>query len=211
MPDFKTKADTSVEGIISKVFGCKGSRPFKMLVETEGGEIPIISWPNKATGDLPKIVAQLNVQADYLGGHGVRARVRKIPDKNDGYGIQYEIKDNNDSNTGYSCELIRDGSGYQNPVDVVQVEMEAVPVSKPSPRPQPTDRDTLIVDQVLFKGAVDLLKSDAEMGEDNAVDLVLAIWEGVRARHNPKPEPKQEAPADNDFEESFGEIQLTGG
>jgi len=64
---------------------------------------------------------------------------------------------------------------------------------------------------VLFKGAVDLLKSDAEMGEDNAVDLVLAIWEGVRARHNPKPEPKQEAPADNDFEESFGETQLTGG
>ena len=102
-----------------------------------------------------------------------------------------------------------------NPADVAQVGTVAVPVARPDKKlmPQPTDKDTLIVDQVLFKGAVDLLKSDDQtvgMGADNAVELVIQIWEGVRARHNPKPQPvpEQEAPDDNDDDESFGAILI---
>ena len=50
----------------------------------------------------------------------------------------------------------------------------------------PTDRDTLIVDQVIFKGAIDLLRGDTTVAK--AVENAIAAWEGVRARHLPTEE-----------------------
>ena len=50
----------------------------------------------------------------------------------------------------------------------------------------PTDRDTLIVDQVIFKGAIDLLRGDTTVAK--AVENAIAAWDGVRARHLPTEE-----------------------
>ena len=220
MPDFKTQADTLIEGVINRAWSCEGNKPFKLMVETVNGDLPIIAWPNKfgeRAGELPKAIAKINTQTESIAGLQVKAYVRSLPDK--GYGPQYELKDNDANNKAYSFQLINNGVGTQPPAPVPQVGTVAGPVARLDKKlvPQPTDRDTLIVDQVLFKGAVDLLKSDDQtvgMSADDTVALVIRLWEGVRARHNPKPQPEQEAPADgsNDIDdgESFGVIQLGG-
>lgn len=81
------------------------------------------------------------------------------------------------------------------------------PEKKPIPQPRPavqTDKDTLIVDQVILKGAVDLRASGLDATE--AVSTVIAFWESIRARHNPPPPPDDDD--DDDEGESFGAIQL---
>ena len=54
-----------------------------------------------------------------------------------------------------------------------------------------TDRDTLIVDQVLFKGAIDLqtacIRADGSvtvMNADMSASFAIATWEHIRARHH---------------------------
>ena len=61
----------------------------------------------------------------------------------------------------------------------------------------PNDRDTLIVDQVIFKGAIDLLRGDTTVAK--AVEDAILAWEGVRARHLPKEEDTLE-------EDDFGSL-----
>ena len=46
MPDFKTQADTLIEGVINRAWSCEGNKPFKLMVETVNGDLPIIAWPN---------------------------------------------------------------------------------------------------------------------------------------------------------------------
>jgi hypothetical protein len=58
----------------------------------------------------------------------------------------------------------------------------AAPAQAPKNPTNPNDRDTLIVDQVIFKGAIDLLRGDTTVAK--AVENAIAAWEGVRAsRH----------------------------
>ena len=54
-----------------------------------------------------------------------------------------------------------------------------------------SDRDTLIVDQVIFKEAC-AIHREIKVDIDVSVDLAIAMWERVRERHVPKPEPTPE-------------------
>ena len=69
----------------------------------------------------------------------------------------------------------------------------AAPAQAPKNLGSPTDRDTLIVDQVIFKGAIDLLRGDTTVAK--AVSDAILTWEGIRARHLPQPEENP----DDDF------------
>ena len=103
----------------------------------------------------------------------------------EGATIEYEIK---------LVENKRDESKpYRNLINVKPVSAPPSNGSKPSPAAGGTDRDTLIVDQVLFKGAIDLQTAcirtdlDAEtVFHDPATAAKAAIetWERVRARHH---------------------------
>lgn len=73
----------------------------------------------------------------------------------------------------------------------------AAPAQAPKNPTNPNDRDTLIVDQVIFKGAIDLLRGDTTVAK--AVEDAILAWEGVRARHLPKEEDTLE-------EDDFGSL-----
>jgi hypothetical protein len=74
----------------------------------------------------------------------------------------------------------------------------AAPVQAPRIQSNPADRDTMIVDQVIFKGAIELLlKGDVTVAK--AVEDAILAWESVRARHLPKPEGENP-------EEDFGSL-----
>tara|TARA_R100000808_G_scaffold2504_1_gene9856 strand:- start:116 stop:640 length:525 start_codon:yes stop_codon:yes gene_type:complete len=45
-------------------------------------------------------------------------------------------------------------------------------------------KDTLIVDQVLFKGAMDFMNKNPDTTPDDAAAVAIAIWEAVRERHS---------------------------
>jgi len=69
----------------------------------------------------------------------------------------------------------------------------------------PSDRETLIIDQVLFKGVIDLMvRGDADV--DDAVKKVIYIWNGIRARHNsPDPDDGEAGNAGDDLGTIGGE------
>ena len=68
----------------------------------------------------------------------------------------------------------------------------------------PSDRETLIIDQVLFKGAIDMVRGDADV--DDAVKKVIYIWNGIRARHNsPDPDDGEAGNAGDDLGTIGGE------
>ena len=73
----------------------------------------------------------------------------------------------------------------------------AAPAQAPKYLTNPNDRDILIVDQVIFKGAIDLLRGDTTVAK--AVEDAILAWEGVRARHLPKEEDTLE-------EDDFGSL-----
>lgn len=112
---------------------------------------------------------------------------------------------------GVSIQAIAEPKGEYNGVRQFKPTKVTVLGSKPSPKPttqaaqtqvprvqsNPTDRDTLIVDQVIFKGAIDLLRGDVTVAQ--AVENAILAWESVRARHLPKPE-------EEDPEDDFGSI-----
>jgi hypothetical protein len=107
----------------------------------------------------------------------------------------------------YKLEAIR-VVGEDTPAP--QQEKAEQPAPKPEKNPIPqqppvvqTDKDTLIVDQVILKGAVDLRASGIDATE--AVSTVIAFWEAIRARHNVPPPPDDD---DDEDGESFGAIQL---
>jgi hypothetical protein len=53
-------------------------------------------------------------------------------------------------------------------------------------------KDTLIVDQVLFKGAIEFMNSHPDTTPDDAAAIAIAIWEAIRERHVIYPEPEVE-------------------
>ncbi len=64
---------------------------------------------------------------------------------------------------------------------------KAAPASTTTTSGSANDRDTLIVDQVLFKGAIDLMGVQINDGNcitpEEAARLAIEAWERIRARH----------------------------
>jgi hypothetical protein len=52
-----------------------------------------------------------------------------------------------------------------------------------APAGMPTDRDTIILDEVIFKGAIDLQAQGHS--PEGAAELAIATWGAVRSRHLP--------------------------
>ena len=50
-----------------------------------------------------------------------------------------------------------------------------------APAGMPTDRDTIILDEVIFKGAIDLQAQGHS--PEGAAELAIATWDAVRSRH----------------------------
>jgi hypothetical protein len=224
MPNHELNEMALIAGTIEDVSGTTDSAnpslskagkplPLRLTCKSEENEpIEVIVW--LFDGSFPPQIETINLNT--IKGKPFRANAKYNGLSTYNSLPVYEIR----GSKGYQFQIVNGSSPKQSQ----EAEMEEVtddlyggtmnrPVPKPKKKPvsqsQPvvqTDKDTLIVDQVLFKGAIDLIRGDLTVGmdSDEAVDRVLEVWHGIRARHIPAPAPDD----DDDDGESFGAIQL---
>jgi hypothetical protein len=194
--------------------------PLRLSCKSEENElIEIIVWLNEER--FPPQIEKINL--DTIKGKAFRANAKynglstynslPVYEIRGSKGYQFQIANGSspkqrqeEDNVEY--EEVPDqlyGGTYMNPVP--KTEKKPLPKQQPV-QPQPavqTDKDTLIVDQVLFKGAIDLRAAGVEVVEASAIAITL--WNHIRSRHIRDVDTYDD---DDDEGESFGAIQLGG-
>ena len=153
----------------------EGTRPSKFLLDVEGETMELTIWNDASQATLREELESMD--AEGLVGATCTAVVR-IPFKT------YPPDDPNGVKQ-YKLSKIKVSGAAAKPKPKPEVKAEATAPAPPNAvvlKPlDPNSKDILIVDQVIFKGAMELRSGGAAV--EQAVADAIAVWDGVRARH----------------------------
>ena len=183
-----------------------GPTPHKFILDVAGEEAQLAVF-NKDDGTLPPVLIGLDLKT--IEGKEVQAiaQWKSEWENKDGVKIQQyrpqqiQIMGSNSPAPEEFDEEFEE-EVQQASLGVIQLddtpfELEEEEAEQPAPKPkkkpiakaQPaepppvvqTDKDTLIVDQVIFKGAIELRAAGVDVVEASAIAITL--WNHIRARH----------------------------
>jgi len=170
-------------GEVKRYYGANGNRPAKLIVAGAEETFELTIFPENGAEQPWDDSSKLPSFMDSLPGGPLDIAgviIQAIAEPKGEYNGVKQYKPS-------KITVLKDGA-------VPKAAAPAAPAAAPAQAPKylnPTDRDTLIVDQVIFKGAIDLLRGDTTVAK--AVENAIAAWEGVRARHLPTEETIEEA------------------
>lgn len=157
-------------GVVERFYHASGNRPAKLIVADGGTTFELTVYPAMGVEQPWTEQTQLPALMDNLPADLVGVTIQAIAEPKGEYNSvpQYKptkitVLDGNAAAPAAPAQAPKYLAGPNNPV------------------PYLTDRDTLIVDQVIFKGAIDLLRGDITVAQ--AVESAIEAWESVRARH----------------------------
>ena len=192
------KETQDLAGVITDWESMGAPRPSKFKLDVGVEEVELTIWPTDKGQEAIRSYLEMINPLDLVGNQVV-ATVKSPGSEYMGT-KQYNLV----KLQGGGVESASSPQAGTQPVLAPRPSAPPQPVATtPSRALDPNNRDTLIVDQVLFKGVIDRLNNGAALKK--AIQESIAAWDGIRARHLPPEEASEPAPEADD---GFGVIDL---